>query len=59
MEEGYPILLLETSQFTLLHSTFTNNYAQIKGSSLYVASQNEQFENNKSFTLNVSIYNSM
>ena len=46
------------SHIAILNSKFTNNYAQIKGSSLYVASQNQQGQNNN-VILNISIHESL
>ena len=42
------------TQITFSNSIFTNNYAQMKGSSLYVVSQNQQLQNNNSI-LNISL----
>ena len=46
------------SQITISNSIYRNNYAQIKGSSLYVASQNQLVQNNNS-VINVSLYTSL
>ena len=47
------------SPISISNSIFTNNYAGIKGSSLYVGSLNQQGQNNNNLFLVVSMYESL